>query len=161
MLRACFIVALLVAWATACGDGGSTTAPATQNGDDGPPVTAVPRPASVPTEADEVQEDTSLGRIERTANAEPEGIDTRTLLTADCENDVMVLFTDQETIHAEFQQIEEALPCDRFWDDETRQAFSSQEVAIRMTVTSTRFQIFIETLEGAQAEFTVEGIWIE
>ncbi len=66
----------------------------------------------------------------------------------------MVLWTDAENIHA-------SLPCDRFWSDETVRAFSSQEVAIRFTVDSGRFQIFVETLAGGQAEFTVGGIWIE
>ncbi len=112
------------------------------------------RPGAVPPEAVELQTDTNLGRIDRSADAPPEAVDTRSLLTAACQDDVMVLWTDREVIHA-------SLPCDRFWDDDTTRAFSSQEVAIRLTVDARRFQIFVETLPGGQAEFTVEGIWIE
>ena len=95
-----------------------------------------------------------LGQIEREANQPPAPVDTRILLTAACQDAVMTLFTDQEEIYA-------SLPCDRFWDDETVQAFSSEEVAIRLTVDATRFQIFLETLAGGQAEFTVDGIWVD
>ncbi len=108
----------------------------------------------MPPEALELLEDATLGRIERRANQAPNGIGTRSLLTAACQDDVMVLWTAQEIIHA-------SLPCDRFWIDDTVRAFSSQEVAIKLTVDAKRFQIFIETLPGGQAEFTVEGIWIE
>ena len=124
------------------------------DGSNGPPVTAVSRPPGVPVDAQGVEEDTLLGRIERRANQLPNGVDTRALLTAACQADVMVVWTDAETIHA-------SLPCDRFWSDETVRAFSSQQVAIKLAVNSNRFQIFIETLAGGQAEFTVGGIWVE
>lgn len=135
-------------------DEGSGGTPVSDNGSNGPPVTPVSRPSSVPADAKEVEEDTLLGEIERSANEPPNGIGTRALLTAACQDDVMVLWTDAESIHA-------SLPCDRFWNDETVRAFSSQEVAIRLTVDSKRFQIFVETLAGGQAEFTVGGIWVE
>lgn len=154
MIRAIFIVSLLLLAGAACDDTSSGGSPDLDNGVDGPPVTPIERPASVPPEALELQEDTTLGRIERRANQSPNGIDTRSLLTAACQDDVMALWTDAETIHA-------SLPCDRFWDDDTVRAFSSQEVAIKLTVDGKRFQIFIETLPGGQAEFTVAGIWIE
>ena len=156
MIRAFLIISLLLVAAAACNDSssGSGGSPDLDNGVDGPPVTPVERPASVPPEALELQEDTTLGRIERRANQAPNGIDTRSLLTAACQDDVMALWTNAETIHA-------SLPCDRFWDDETVRAFSSQEVAIKLTLDGKRFQIFIETIPGGQAEFTVEGIWIE
>jgi len=135
-------------------DEGPGGTPVSDNGSNGPSVTPVSRPPSVPADALEVDADTLLGEIERRANQPPNGIDTRALLTAACQDEVMVLWTDAETIHA-------SLPCDRFWNDETVRAFSSQEVAIKLTVDSERFQIFVETLAGGQAEFTVGGIWIE
>ena len=108
----------------------------------------------MPGSARAVQEAATLGRIVRKAGEPPEAIGTRNLLTAACEDDVMVLWTSEEKIHA-------ALPCDRFWDTQTVQAFSGQEVAIRLEVSGTRFQIFVETVSGAQSEFTVGGIWVE
>jgi len=154
MTRLILIIAFGLLGVIACDPGDSSDTPANGNGISGDPVTPVERPAAVPPEAEAVREEQALGSIERSADAPPEAIDTRVLLTAACEGDMMTLFTDQETIYA-------ALACDRFWDDDTVQAFSSQESAIRLTVDSTRFQIFIETLDGGQAEFTVGGIWVE
>jgi hypothetical protein len=149
-----FIFVLFAGIACNVDDAAPGRTPVSNNGSEGPPVTPVERPLSVPEDALEVTENTMLGEIERSANQPPNGIDTRALLTAGCQDDVIVLFTDAENIHA-------SLPCDRFWSDETVSAFSSQEVAIDLTVDSQRFQIFIETLDGGQAEFTVGGIWIE
>lgn len=154
MFRTSLIATFILVAAVACSDGASDGQPDPQNGISGPPVTPVERPASVPADAEELRENTTLGSIERVAGQQPQGNDTRTLLTAECQGDVMLLATDRETIHA-------AIPCDRFWDDETGERFSGEEVALRLTVDATRFQIFIETLAGAQAEFTVEGTWIE
>ncbi len=154
MIRAFLIMSLLLMVAAACDDSSPAESPDLDNGVDGPSVTPVERPASVPPEAQALLEDAALGRIERRADTPPEAIDTRSLLTAACQEGVMVLWTDAEVIYA-------SLPCDRFWDDGTVRAFSSQEVTMKLTVDAKRFQIFIETLPGGQAEFTVEGIWIE
>ncbi|MEX0785960.1 MAG: hypothetical protein WD939_04930 [Dehalococcoidia bacterium] len=157
MHRIAFVPILVIVIALAgCSDGGSTSTgtPEPTNGGSFDPVTPVARPDSVPEGARTIEEMTVLGQIERRANAAPETIDTRTLLTAACESEVMVLWTDQEIIHA-------ALPCDRFWDIGTVQAFSGQEVAVVLDVTDQRFQIFVETVPGAQSEFTVSGIWVE
>lgn len=156
MLRFCFLLALISIALLACSDSkdGPEGSSDFDNGSSGPPVTPVERPLAVPDTAVELLEDVSLGKIERRANVAPEAIGTRALLTAACQADVMVLWTDEETIHA-------ALPCDRFWDDDIVRAFSSQEVAIKLAVDSERFQIFVETVPGGQAEFTVGGIWIE
>ena len=96
----------------------------------------------------------ALGRIVRRANAAPETEDTRLLLTAACQENVMVLRTSKETIYSDLQR-------DNFWDAETTRAFVGQEVAIALAVDHVRFQIFVETLPGAQAEFTVGGVWLD
>lgn len=153
MVRLILALTLIFVAAAACRVSSTTNSPTSDNGNGGPLVTAVERPAGVPADATEVDQAMELGSIERQANEPPNPVDTRVLLTAACQDGVMTLFTDQEDIFA-------ALPCDRFWNDETVQAFSSQEVAIRLTVDTTRFQIFVETLTGGQAEFTVGGIWI-
>lgn len=108
----------------------------------------------MPATAEAVQSGAALGQIVRRANASPETEDTRLLLTAACQENVMVLRTSKETIYAD-------LPCDNFWDAEATQAFAGQEVAIKVTVDHVRFQIFVETLPGAQAEFTVGGVWLD
>lgn len=142
----------------ACGDGnGGTTptgSPDPTNGASFNPVTPAQRPDSVPSGARVIEERTVLGQIERRANQAPETIDTRTLLTAACDAELMVLWTDEEIIYA-------SLPCDRFWDIATVQAFSGQETALVLDVSDQRFQIFVETVPGAQSEFTVSGIWVE
>ncbi len=108
----------------------------------------------MPATAEVVRSGITLGRIVRRANAAPETEDIRLLLTAACQESVMVLRTSNESIYAD-------LPCDNFWDAETTQTFAGQEVAITLAVDHIRFQIFVETLPGAQAEFTVGGVWLD
>lgn len=108
----------------------------------------------MPQAAQAIEETTPLGRIERRANLPPEGIETRRLASAACEDSVLVLETSEETIYA-------TLLCDRFWDPESRKTFVGEEVAIVLEVTQARFRVRIETVAGAQAEFTVLGIWVE
>jgi hypothetical protein len=108
----------------------------------------------VPEAAQAVTATLTLGRIERRANQPPEAIDTRELTAASCDADVMTIETSSETVHA-------GLPCDRFWNQEAQDAFRGQETAIILEVGSERFRVLIETLTGAQAEFTVEGIWVQ
>ena len=142
---------------TACNGSGGTPSngtPSTDNGPTLPPVTAVARPATVPVTAEAVQSGAALGRIVRRANAAPETEDTRLLLTAACQENVMVLLTSKETIYSDLQR-------DNFWDAETTRAFAGQEVAIALAVDHVRFQIFIETLPGGQAEFTAGGVWLD
>ncbi len=151
-------IPLLLSLLAACGDGQveprATHSPPSLNGSTVVPVTPVAKPTSVPESAAKVVETTELGRIERRANAPPEGIDTRELTDAACEDDVLVLETSDETIYA-------ALPCDRFQEDQVEDVVLDQEVAIVLEVTDVRFRVLIETLEGALAEFTVAGIWLE
>ena len=137
----------------ACGGSGGTTPPASPNVSDASPVTAVDRPAGVPTAALAIETTTQLGDIVRSADEPPQGVGTRTLRDASCEDGVLTLMTSEGTIYA-------ALPCDRFWGEEQRRQFVGQEVAIMVEVTAERFRILIETLAGAQAEFTVGGVWL-
>ena len=108
----------------------------------------------MPATAEAVQSGAALGQIVRRANAAPATEDIRRLLTASCQENVMVLRTSKETIYAD-------LPCANFWDAESTQAFVGQDIAIKLAVDDVRFQIFIETLPGAQAEFTVGGVWLD
>jgi hypothetical protein len=108
----------------------------------------------VPEAARTVTETTRLGSIERRANQPPQAFDTRELTGASCDAAVMTIETSGETIYA-------GLPCDRFWNQQAQDAFQGQQVAIVLEVGSERFRVLVETLTGAQAQFTVEGIWVQ
>ncbi len=97
---------------------------------------------------------TTLGRIVRRADEAPEAVKTRRLVNAACELGVLRLGTSEEMIYA-------ALPCDRFWDRDAKKVFLGEQVAIVLEVTEVRYRVLIETLAGAQAEFTVAGIWVK
>lgn len=145
----------------ACSDDGddgtagpTTFSPSPQNGSNGPPVTPPPKPEEVPEAARAVTETVSLGSIERRANQPPQANDTRELTGASCDAALMTIETAEETIYA-------GLPCDRFWNEPAQDAFRGQEVALVLEVGNERFRVLVETLTGAQAEFTVEGIWVQ
>lgn len=143
----------------ACGNGDETTptppASATSH-NEAPTVAATPsaRPETVPETARSIGQTTTLGRIVRRASEPAQAIAVRRLVGATCQDDVLMIETSQETIYA-------PLPCGRFWDPDSAAAFLDEPVAIRLEVTETRFLIFIETVPGAQAEFTVTGLWVE
>ena len=152
-------VASLVILAASCGsdDGGVTSpslSPSRTNVSVQALVTPVGKPPNVPEEAEAVSETTTLGQIERQANQPPRGIETRRLEDAFCENDVIVFQTSKETIYT-------ARNCDGFWSAKAAPAFLDQEIAVVLEVTERRFAVLIESLAGAQAEFTVGGIWVE
>ncbi|MEX1255456.1 MAG: hypothetical protein WEE64_14050 [Dehalococcoidia bacterium] len=118
------------------------------------PVTPIEKPDNVPEPAEATAATTELGHIERRANQEPDTTDVRDLGDAGCEDDVITLETSQETIYL-------ASACDGFWNDEQLDQFIGQEVAIVLEVTEERFRVTIETVPGAQAEFTAAGIWVQ
>jgi hypothetical protein len=118
------------------------------------PVTPIDKPDNVPEAAAATQSTTQLGHIERRANQEPETTEVRELRDAGCEGDVITLETSQETIYL-------ATPFDWFLDDEQLTQFVGQEMAIVLEVTEERFRVLIETVPGAQAEFTAAGIWVQ
>jgi hypothetical protein len=152
---ATLLIAACLAIGAACGEDNSTQLDSnTPNGGSGAPVTPVPRPPSVPGEAAAVLQTTTLGTIDRQANETPQGTGTRSLDRAACEAGVMRLETSEEDIYAE-------LACDRFLDQESLDLFLDEQVAIVAEVSDTRFRLLLESLEGASAEFTVGGIWIE
>ncbi len=149
-------LSLIVLLACRDGEGVRTNAtlPPSQTASTIVPVTPVAKPSSVPEAARAISQTTALGRIVRRANQAPQPIMTRRLLDASCEADVLTIDTSEETIYA-------SLPCDRFWDRESAEIFVDAEVAIVLEVAEVRFRVLIQTLGGAQAEFTVAGIWVE
>ena len=160
MLRLVPVLAMLcLLLGAACDDDGGTAgptmfSPSPQNGSEGPPVTPPPKPAGVAQAAQPVTQTVRLGSIERRANEPPQAIDTRELLGASCAEALMTIETSEETVYA-------GLSCDRFWDEAAQEAFQGEQVAIVLEVGSERFRVLLQTLSGAQAEFTVEGIWVE
>ena len=128
--------------------------PTTINGSTVVPVTPVDKPPTVPTGAQPIERTTTLGRFVRRADEPPESIETRQLEDASCENELLVFQTSAETIYAPHA-------CASFWYAEQRADYVGNEVAIVLEVAETRFRILIETAAGAQAEFTVPGIWVE
>jgi hypothetical protein len=118
------------------------------------PVTPIEKPAGVPQAAEATVATTQLGAIERRAGQEPLTIDIRELHDANCEQDVMTFETSEETIYI-------ASPCNGFWTDEQSDAFVEEEVAILLEVTEERYRMRIESVPGAQAEFTAAGIWVQ
>jgi hypothetical protein len=152
------IVLAALTWSCGGSDAGSANptfvgGQPTENDATFPPVTPPERPGGVPDTAEPIVQTRLLGHIERQANQEPQGVDTRTLTAAECLDDVMTLTTSDEKIYS-------GLPCDRFWTQEAIDAFVGQEVAVTLEVTPERFRILIETLPGGQSEFTVNGIWV-
>lgn len=88
----------------------------------------------------------------------------RDLLAATCNADVIVLTTSEETIYAVLPALapdQTARPCDRFWSQEVAAVFIGAEAAIVLEVAEVRFRLLIDTIAGAQAEFTVAGIWVK
>jgi len=159
VLRFAPVLAALCLLVGAACDGGGTAGPTTfspspENGSDGPLVTPPPKQPSVPEPAQAISQTVRFGSIERRANQPPQAIDTRELVGASCGEAVMTIETSQETIYA-------GLPCDRFWNEAAQEAFQGQDVAIVLEVSSERFRVLIENVAGAQAQFTVEGIWVE
>ena len=152
---------LLLAFLAACGNGddapptGIGPTPTPINGSTVVPVTPVDKPLTVPAGAQPIEQTTTLGRFIRRANEPPRSIETRQLEDACCENELLALRTSAETIYAPHA-------CgDSFWSAEQRADFVGHEVAIVLEAAETRFRILIETAAGAQAEFTVPGIWVE
>ncbi len=150
---------LLLALLAACSGGlefttRPTNSPSSPNGSTDAGVTPAPRPPGVPETAEAITRTTTLGEFMRTANEPPVGDGTRQLEAVDCQDGVATLRTSVETIYI-------ALPCDSFLPTDAQSVFVDKEVAIVLRVTAERFQLLIETLANAQAEFTPAAIWLE
>jgi hypothetical protein len=141
-----------------CSDGGSSNGPVFPDNDTPDaivtPVTPVPQPPGIPGTAPPLTSTAQLGRINRFAGEPPEGVATRSLNNASCQDGLLTLETSSETIYA-------ALDCGSFWDEQTAPHFLGQQAALTLEAGSSRFRILIETIDGAQAEFTVGGVWIQ
>lgn len=152
--RACLsLIALCAILLAACAGDDSIPSSGSNAPADGP-VTVVEKPPGLPEAAQTIDETLALGQIERQANQPPIATETRRLEETSCEDAVMVFQTSVETIYA-------ARSCDGFWDAESKQLFLGKEVAIVLEVTDERLRVLVETLEGDQAQFTVDGIWLE
>lgn len=153
-------LALLLLASSACGDGDGPqvgTAFTPENGSPNPlvtPITPVPKPGAIPETARAITQTTKLGRIVRRAGQSPQAVMTRQITAASCVDGLMTIATSGETIYA-------PLDCSSFWGPDTTALFVGEQTSISLEAASTRFRIFIETLPGAQAEFTVYGIWVE
>ena len=142
-----------------CSDNGSSTNGAVSPDNDTPdaavtPVTPVPEPPGVPDTATPLTSTAQLGRITRRAGEASEPVATRDLNAASCQDGLLTIETSNETIYA-------ALDCGSFWDEPTAANFLGQPAALTLEASDTRFRILIETLDGAQAEFTVGGVWLQ
>ena len=156
-VRIALVAAASLVLLSACDGSGDDPSPLrspSQNDATIVPVTPAAKPDTVPEAAFAIETTTTLGRIIRRAGQDPQAVMTRSLLSATCNADVLVIATSQETIHA-------ALLCDRFWTPEVSVIFIGEEVALILEVAEVRYRVLIETLDGAQAEFTVAGIWVE
>ena len=159
MLRLSIVTSVLtIAVILACGDDGGTapqaTSPLSNNDPTATLVTPGLRPPGVPDTAQDVQETITLGRFVHSANEPSEGIETRQLEDASCEDGLITLETSAETIYA-------TLACDSFLGPETEGAFVGKEVGIVLDLTKQAPRIVIDTIAQAHAEFPVGGIWIE
>jgi hypothetical protein len=143
------------------GDGSST--PSSTNEAAVTPVTPIERPAGVPAEARAVLVTEELGAIERQAGQPPDTTDIRRLEEAACEDDIVALTTDQETVYALLRTAidEDVPPCDGFWDDDAKLLFVGKDVALVLEGSEERWRLLVEGVDGAQAEFTVAGIWVQ
>lgn len=108
----------------------------------------------MPETAFEVLSGIRLGQFIRSANEPTVGEATRQLEAVSCQNDVAVLSTSTETIYM-------TLACDNFLAPGSEEIFIDKEVAIVLDVDGERPQVFLETIEGAQAQFSPAGIWLE
>ncbi|HXF51105.1 MAG TPA: hypothetical protein VNM43_05435 [Dehalococcoidia bacterium] len=132
--------------AAACGQSESTPGPATVVG----LPTEPPRPAVVQADARFIAQPLVLGSIERQANASPTPRDTRLIAEFSCQDGVFLIRTDREDVWS-------LIPCDRVPPDRL-EPYRQEPAVIKMDPLAGKLRI--ETLGGAQAEFTVEATWV-
>jgi hypothetical protein len=152
----CLVLTAFALLTGACSESDTTPTPPSPSDNDATvvPVTPAEKPVAVPDAAEAVTESEVLGQITREAGGTPEGIRTREIEGLSCDDDVMTLATEQETIYAVIQ-------CDGVPVGDQLDLFLGQEAAIELEAGATRFRVLIETIEGSQAEFTVAAIRVE
>ncbi len=141
-----FLLGLLVLTAAACGE------------EEGPAANTVvglptepPRPAAVQPDARFIAQPLVLGSIERRPNAAPVLHEARLITEFACEDDVFLIHTNNEDIWA-------LIPCDRVTPLSLLEPYRQESAAIKLDPLGGKIRI--ETLGGAQAEFTVSAIWV-
>src|ERR1700694_998633 len=112
-----------------------------------PRVSPVAKPSDVPVAATPVVQTSTLGEIARRAEQTPQVSGVRTLVDATCANSLLTIHTSKETIYA-------SLSCDKFSDQQFAQHFAGKQAALVLEAGPQHFHILIETVDGAQAEFT-------
>ena len=162
MLRTLLMASALYLSATlfACGSGSNGGLPTLSEPLTTPLPTALvrvspqPKPTDVPPAATPIVETSILGKIVPQADATPQVAELRALNDASCENDLLTIHTSEETIFAK-------LSCDLFANDRFDPYFAGKQAALVLGVEADRFRIVIDTIDGAHAEFTPEGIWVQ
>lgn len=150
-----FAAAIFACGANSNGDSVSTEGPKSTNAPTvAPRVSPGSKPTDVPMEATPVVQTSTLGEITRQADKTPQTNAIRELTDGVCANDLLTIHTSLETIYA-------TLTCDKFDNDQFAQYFAGKPAALVLEVSPDRYRILIETLDGAQAEFTPDAIWVE
>mgnify|MGYP005845288295 CR=1 FL=1 len=149
---ALWVFALMALGAAACGDGGGAGGGRSPEalGTSGVPGEP-PRPAAVQADARFVALPLTLGSIERRPNASPAPRGTRLIAAFSCEDNVFLIRTDNEDIWS-------LIPCDRVTPLSQLEPYRQEPAAIKMDPLAGKLRL--ETLSGAQAEFTVEATWV-
>ena len=150
-----YATAFVACGAGSNGDPATTAGPGSTN----EPTAAVrvspaAKPTDVPAAATPVVQTSELGQITRSAQETPETDALRELIDGTCANDLLTIRTPVETIYA-------ALTCDKFSNDQFAQLFTGKQASLVLEVTPNRYRIMIQTIDGAQAELTPDGIWVE
>lgn len=138
---------LLLLVAAACGEGRGPGGPETPAG----LPTEPPRPPVVQADARFIAQPLALGSIERRANVSPVPREARLIAEFSCENDVFLIRTNNEDIWS-------LIPCDRVTPLSQLDPYRQEAAVIKMDPLAGKLRI--ETLGGAQAEFTVSAIWV-
>jgi hypothetical protein len=150
-----FAAALFGCGSNSNGDSVATTGPqSTSAATVAPRVSPGSKPTDVPAEATPVIQTSTLGEITRQAKKTPQTDALRTITDGICANDLLTVHTSLETIYA-------TLTCDKFDNDQFAQYFGGKQAALVLEVAPQRYRILIETLDGAQAEFTPDAIWVQ
>lgn len=140
------LLGLVALASVACGDDGGPS-PGTVPG----LLTEPPRPAAVQPDARFIAQPLVLGSIERRANVSPVPRDARLIAEFACRDDVFLIRTDNEDIWS-------LIPCDRVTPLSQLDPYRQEVAAIKLDPLAGKIRI--ETLGGAQAEFTVSATWV-